>query len=225
MLTVHHLEDSRSQRILWLLEELEVPYEIKRYERDKTTRLAPAELRAVHPLGKSPLIQDGDQVVAETGAIITYLIDTYGEGRLRPSAGTPEYQRYDFWLHYAEGSLMPLLLVRLIFDRIRNGPLPFFIKPIAKLLVSKVDEAFTSPQLALHYGYINEQLNGSEWLVGSELTGADIQMSFPLEAGRTRMDYGAYPNVRAYVERVHARPAYQRALDKGGPYAYGPSAG
>ncbi len=225
VITVHHLEDSRSQRILWLLEELEVAYEIKRYERDASTRLAPPALRAIHPLGKSPLVQDGDRVVAETGAIITYLLDTYGEGRLRPEAGTPQRQQYEFWLHYAEGSLMPLLLVRLIFDRIRKAPLPFFIKPVAKLLVGKVDDAFTSPQLNLHYDYINDQLNGTEWLVGDALTAADIQMSFPLEAGRTRMDYSAYPHIDAFVRRVHARPAYLRALEKGGPYAYGPAAG
>ena len=222
VITVHHLENSRSQRVLWLLEELGVAYEIKRYDRDKTTSLAPKALRDIHPLGKSPLVVDGDRVIAESGAIVSYLIETYGKGELRPQSGTSARDRYEFWLHYAEGSLMPLLLLRLIFGRIRTGPIPFFIKPVANMIVDKVENAFTLPQLKLHFTYINDELGKSEWFTGDTLSGADIQMSFPLEAGRTRMDYGPYPNISKYVDRVHARPAYQRALEKGGPYDYGP---
>lgn len=222
VITVHHLENSRSQRILWLLEELGVPYEIKRYDRDAKTSLAPRALRAIHPLGKSPLVEDGDHLVAESGAIITYLLDTYGKGELRPEAGSKARDRYEFWLHYAEGSLMPLLLLKLIFGRIRTGPIPFFIKPVANMIVDKVEGAFTSPQLDLHLGYINDELGRSAWFAGDTLSGADVQMSFPLEAGRLRVDYAKYPNIQAFVEKVHARPAYQRALEKGGPYAYGP---
>ncbi len=222
VLTVHHLENSRSQRILWLLEELEVPYDIKRYNRNKKTMLAPEELRAIHPLGKSPLLTDGERVIAESGAIITYLIDKYGEGRFRPDPGTDARDQYEYWMHYAEGSLMPLLLLRLMLNRIKDGPVPFFVKPLTKLIVNKVDGAFLGPQLKLHLTFINTELGKAEWLTGDHLTGADIQMSFPLEAGRTRLDFSPYPNVAAFVDRVHARPAYQRALAKGGPYQYGP---
>ena len=197
-----------------------MPYEIKRYERDKKTSLAPPELKQIHPLGKSPLITDGDHVVAESGAIVTYLIDKYGNGRLRPEAGSSARDRYEFWLHYAEGSLMPLLLLRLIFDRVRNGPVPFFIKPIARGIADKVEGAFTTPQLNLHMGYINDELGKSPWLAGDELSGADIQMSFPLEAGRTRAKFERYPNVIAFVDKFQARPAYKRALEKGGTYDY-----
>ena len=220
MLTVHHLENSRSQRILWLLEELGAPYEIKRYARDTKTSLAPPELRAIHPLGKSPVITDGDRVVAESGAIVTYLIETYGQGQWRPAAGTPEHDRYEFWIHYAEGSLMPLLLLKLILGRIKTAKLPFFVRPIANSIADKVDGAFPAPQLQLHLGYINDQLAQTTWLAGEQPTGADVQMSFPLEAARTRVDMGAYPNISEYVDRIHSRPAYKRGLEKGGPYAY-----
>lgn len=222
VIIVHHLEDSRSQRILWLLEELELPYELKRYPRDKKTRLAPPELRDIHPLGKSPAVVDGDTVVVESGAIVTYLLDQYGQGRLRPEAGTAARQRYEFWLHYAEGSLMPLMLLRLIFDRIKSAPVPFFIKPLTKSIVGSVDAAFTNPQLKLHMGYINDELSKHPWLTGDAMTAADILMSFPLEAGRFRIDYRPYKNVQAFVDRVHALPAYRRALERGGDYTYGP---
>lgn len=220
MPTVHHLENSRSQRLLWLLEELGVEYELKRYERDPETQLAPDALKKIHPLGKSPLFEDDGRVYAETGAIIEHVLEKYGDGRL---VATDEdgRVRQRFWLHYAEGSLMPILLLRLIFNKIENGPLPFFVKPVAKGIASKVDAAFIGPQSSLHFGFIEGELNKSTWLAGEELTVADVQMSFPLEAAASRFGgMDRYPKIRAFVDRVHAREAYKRALEKGGPYAY-----
>lgn len=220
MLTVHHLENSRSQRVLWLLEEIGAPYEVKPYARDKKTMLAPPELRAVHPLGKSPVITDEGQTVAESGAIIEYLVGTYGEGKFRPVAGTPERLRYTYWLHYAEGSVMPPLLLKLVFDRMAKGPAPFFVKPIVRGIANKVLTTFVMPQLELHVGYIEGELAKSEWFAGDEFTAADVQMSFPLEAAATRAGpAGESPRITAFLARIHARPAYQRALERGGPYA------
>ena len=220
MITVHHLNNSRSQRVLWLLEELGVPYEIKHYQRDPKTMLAPASLRAVHPLGKSPVITDGEVTVAESGAIIEYLIGRYGDGRFVPAAGTPERLRYTYWLHYAEGSAMPPLLLSLIFARLPKAPMPFFIRPIVKGIAEKVTATLVTPALALHFGYIESELAKSTWFAGEELSGADIQMSFPVEAGAARGG-GAdgRPRIKAFLERIHARPAYQRALERGGPFA------
>lgn len=217
---VHHLENSRSQRLLWMLEELGVDYELQIYKRNPETQLAPPELRQVHPLGKSPLLEDDGVVYAETGAILEHVLETYGQGKLQ--ASDPEGQRRQrFWLHYAEGSLMPILLLRLIFSKIEESPLPFFVKPIAKGIVKKVDQAFIGPQSDLHFGYIEAELGKRTWLASDELTVADIQMSFPLEAAASRFGHGSrYPNIRAFVDRVHAREAYKRALAKGGPYAY-----
>ena len=164
MLTVHHLNNSRSQRVLWLLEELGVPYEIKRYERDPETMLAPPELRAVHPLGKSPVITDDGQTLAESGAIIEYLVDKYGQGRFAPAAGTRERQRYTYWMHYAEGSAMPPLLLKLVALRIAGAPMPFFAKPIARKIASTLQSSFIDPQLKLHLGYINQELGATGWL-------------------------------------------------------------
>jgi glutathione S-transferase len=222
MILVHHLNNSRSQRVLWLLEELEVPYEVKRYERNRETMLAPPELRAVHPLGKSPVLTDGDVTVAESGAIIEYLVDRHGAGRLIPPAGTPERLRYTYWLHYAEGSAMPPLLLKLIFDRIESGPMPFFVKPIARRISKKVKTTFIQPQLDTHLGFMENELGKSTWFAGGELTAADIQMSFPVEAAKARAGVNAStrPRLQAYLERIHARPAYQRALAKGGPYDF-----
>jgi glutathione S-transferase len=219
MITVHHLNNSRSQRVLWLLEELEVPYEVKRYERDATTMLAPASLKAVHPLGKSPVITDGEVTLAESGAIIEYLAGKYGGGRLLPPAGTPERLRCTYWLHYAEGSAMPPLLMSLIFNRVRTSPMPFFAKPIARGIADKVMGSFVSPQIKLHFGYMEGELGKSLWFAGDEFSAADVQMSFPLEAAASRAGLDASrPNLAAFLERIHARPAYQRALAKGGPY-------
>ena len=221
MLTVHHLNNSRSQRVLWLLEELGVPYEVKRYQRDRKTMLAPPELKAVHPLGKSPVITDGSATLAESGAIVEYLIDRYGEGRLAPARGTPEQLRYTYWLHYAEGSAMPPLLLKLVFDRIGSAPVPFFVKPIVRTIVDKAMKGFISPQLKTHLDYMEAELGKSEWFAGTGFTAADIQMSFPIEAAASRAGLDATrPRLWAWLQRIHARPAYQRALEVGGPYDY-----
>jgi glutathione S-transferase len=221
MITVHHLNNSRSQRVLWLLEELGAPYELKRYERDPKTMLAPPALRQVHPLGKSPVITDGETTIAESGAIVEYLVSTYGGGRLKPAAGTPAALRYTYWLHYAEGSAMPPLLMKLLFDRIENAPMPFFVKPVAKMIARRAKRTFIEPQLKLHLDYLEAQLGGSEWFAGSEFTAADVQMSFPLEAATVRAGLDASrPRLRGFLDRVHARPAYQRALERGGKYDF-----
>jgi glutathione S-transferase len=219
MITVHHLNNSRSQRVLWLLEELGLPYQIKHYQRDAQTMLAPPELRAIHPLGKSPVITDEGNTVAESGAIIDYLIGRYGNGRLIPADGTPERLRYTYWLHYAEGSAMLPLLLKLIFGRIATAPMPFFVKPIARGIVGNVRNAFIDPQLKLHLEYIESELTKSSWFAGEEFTAADIQMSFPLEAASARGGEAAGgPRTTAFLQRIHARPAYKAALEKGGPY-------
>ncbi|CAE6883725.1 hypothetical protein R69608_01926 [Paraburkholderia nemoris] len=219
MLTVHHLNNSRSQRVLWLLEELGVPYEIKRYERDPNTMLAPPELRAVHPLGKSPVITDDGQTLAESGAIIEYLVDKYGQGRFAPAAGTPGRLRYTYWMHYAEGSAMPPLLLKLIALRIASAPMPFFAKPIARKIAWTLQSSFIDPQLKLHLGFINKELSATGWFVGNDFTAADVQMSFPLEAATARGGMeGQIPAVVDFLKRIHARPAYQRALERGGKY-------
>ena len=217
---VHHLENSRSQRVLWLLEELEAPYELIRYERDPETMRAPPELAKLHPLGKSPLVTIGDDtVLAESGAIVEHLVEAYGEGRLRPEPGTEEHRRYRFWMHYAEGSLMPPLLVRLIFNKLLTSPVPFFVKPVVKTIVKKVDRAFTGPELARHTEFIEDALTRHEWFAGDEFSAADVQMSFPLEALVARQDPGARsPGITTFLERIHARPAYVQALERGGPY-------
>jgi glutathione S-transferase len=219
MLTVHHLNNSRSQRVLWLLEELGVPYEIKRYERAPKTMLAPPELRAVHPLGKSPVITDDGQTLAESGAIIEYLLDKYGQGRFAPAAGTPERLRFTYWMHYAEGSAMPPLLLKLVALRIASAPMPFFARPIARKIASTLQSSFIDPQLKLHLGYINKELGATGWFVGNDFTAADVQMSFPLEAATARGGMeGQIPAVVDFLKRIHARPAYQRALERGGKY-------
>jgi glutathione S-transferase len=219
MLTVHHLNNSRSQRVLWLLEELGVPYEIKRYERDPKTMLAPPELRAVHPLGKSPVITDDGLTIAESGAIVEYLIGKYGEGRFAPAPGTPERLRYTYWLHYAEGSAMPPLLLKLVALRIASAPMPFFARPIARKIAATLQASFIDPQLTLHLGYIDKELSATGWFVGNDFTAADVQMSFPLEAATARGGLnGQIPAIASFLQRIHARPAYQRALERGGKY-------
>jgi glutathione S-transferase len=221
MITVHHLNNSRSQRVLWLLEELGVPYELKRYERDAKTMLAPPALRQVHPLGKSPVITDGQATIAESGAIIEYVVDAYGGGRLKPSPGTPAAFRYTYWMHYAEGSAMPPLLLKLMFDRIESAPAPFFVKPVAKLIARRAKRTFIEPQLKLHLDYLEAQLGAYEWFTGSEFTAADVQMSFPIEAATVRAGLDASrPRLRGFLDRIHARPAYQRALERGGRYDF-----
>jgi glutathione S-transferase len=221
MIVVHHLNNSRSQRILWLLEELGLAYEIKKYARDPKTMLAPPELRAVHPLGKSPVIQDGDTIVAESGAIIEYLVGRYGNNGLAPQPDTPERLRYTYFLHYAEGSAMPPLLLKLVFDRVENSPAPFFVRPIARAIANKVKDSFVLPQIRQHLAFLEGELAQRDWFAGDAFSAADIQISFPLEAAAARggLD-GKYPKLSAFLERIHARPAYRRALERGGKYDF-----
>ena len=221
MIVVHHLNNSRSQRVLWLLEELGLEYEIVRYQRDPKTMLAPKELRAIHPLGKSPILQDGDVTLAESGAIVEYLIERYGQGRLRPDVGGPDWLRYIYFLHYAEGSAMPPLLLKLVFVRMETAPVPFFAKPVARMLAKGAQKAFVDPQLKLHLDYLEGEIGKSEWFAGNEFSAADIQMSFPLEAAASRGGLDASrPKLHAFLERIHARPAYKAALTKGGKYDF-----
>jgi glutathione S-transferase len=222
MLTVHHLNNSRSQRVLWLLEELGVPYDIRHHQRDPKTMLAPKELLQVHPLGKSPVIVDGDVTVAETGAIVEYILDQHGNGRMRPAPGTPDFLRHRYWLHFAEGSAMPPLLMKLVFDEVQKAKMPFFIKPVAKGISQKVMEMLVWPNLKRQFAFIEAELGRSTWLAGDALTGADIMMSCPLEAAKQRagLTASSHPRIAAYIDRVHARPAYQRAIAKGGPYDF-----
>ncbi|MGC1308163.1 MAG: glutathione S-transferase [Phormidesmis sp.] len=218
MITVHHLNNSRSQRILWLLEELGLDYDIKRYERDPETMLAPDSLRKVHPLGKSPVITDGELTLAESGAIVEYLVDRYGNGNLAPAPDTSERLRYTYWLHYAEGSAMPPLLLNLVFQQVEERS-PFFIKPVAKAIASQAKSSFIQPQIDLHLNYMEAELAKSAWFVGDKFTAADIQMSFPIEEAAARAGLNASrPKLMAFLDRIHARPSYQQALKRGGQY-------
>jgi glutathione S-transferase len=219
MITVHHLDHSRSHRVLWLLEELGVDYEVRRYERDPETLRAPATLKAVHPLGKSPTVVDGGRALAESGAILETLIERYGGGRLAPPAGTPERERYTYWMHYAEGSAMPALVLRLIFSQMPRQPMPALARPVVRALARNVIDSFVQPQIDQHLDYMDGELARTAWFAGDEFTVADIQMSFPIEAaaaGRTLGD--GRRSLSTYLQRIRARPAYRRALDRGGPY-------
>lgn len=219
MITVHHLENSRSQRILWLLEELGTDYEIKRYGRDKQTGLAPLELKAVHPLGKAPVVTDGGRTIAESGAIIEYLMYEYDDGRLRPEEGTAERLAYNYWLHYAEGTFAPLMLVSLIIGRIETSPMPFFAKPIAKGIVGKVRGGFLDANVKRNLDFMESTLSDSTWFCGEELTAADVQMSFAVEAAEVRTNLRQdYPQLAAFLDRIRSRPAYKAAIEKGGHY-------
>ena len=219
MIVVHHLENSRSQRILWLLEELGLPYEIKLYKRDPKTMRAPAELRAVHPLGKSPVVTDGDRTIAESGAIIEYLVETYGAGRFEPPAGLADRLRYRYFLHFAEGSMMSPLLMKLVFSRLPTGA-PALVRPVARAISQKALATFVQPQIDQILKFLESELANRDWFAGDEISAADIQMSFPLEgaAARGGLD-GRYPRLTDFLTRIHARPAYKRALERGGPYA------
>ena len=223
MIVVHHLNNSRSQRVLWLLEELGLEYEVKRYERDAQTMLAPPALKAVHPLGKSPVVGDGDITVAESGAIVEYLLDAHGGTAgapvLRPAAGTAERRRFTYWLHYSEGSAMTPLLLALIFNRIPKSPMPFFVKPVAKAIADGAMKSFIQPQIDLHLDFMEGELGKSAWFAGADFSAADIQMSFPVEAASARGGLGARrPRLAAWLKAIQARPAYRRALEAGGPY-------
>jgi len=220
VIVVHHLNNSRSQRILWLLEELGRDYDIKHYQRDPATMLAPPALREVHPLGKSPVITDGDLTLAESGAIIEYLVERYGEGRLAPRPGTPERLRYTQWMHYAEGSAMPPLLLQLVFGRLDKGKMPFFVRPVARAIKNRVKASFIEPRINQNLDYMEGELARHPWFAGAEFTAADIQMSFPVEAAAARGGLNqSRPKLMAFLERIHARPAYRRAIERGGDYA------
>jgi len=220
MIIVHHLNNSRSQRVLWLLEELGVDYEVKRYQRDAKTMLAPPELRAVHPLGKSPVIEDAGQTLAESGAIVEYLAERYGEGRLVPAAGTPERLRYRYWMHFAEGTAQPPLLLKLLFDRIEKGPMPFFARPVARAIARRAKDTFVQPNIDRNLDFMESELRDRDWFAGGAFSAADVQMSFPLEAAVIRGGLDAKrPRLMDFLARIHARPAYRRAIDKGGEYA------
>jgi glutathione S-transferase len=217
MIIVHHLNNSRSQRILWMLEELGLDYEIKPYMREPSM-MAPASLRAVHPLGKSPVISDGDKTLAESGAILEYLSLTYGGGRFTPAAGTPEWLRYTYFMHYAEGSLMPLLFMKLVFGRLPTR-VPIFMRPVARAIASGADKTLLGPQISNHFAFLEGELAQRDWFAGNEFTAADVQMSFPIEAAAARAGLGGrMPKLQAFVDRIHARPAYKRALEKGGAF-------
>jgi glutathione S-transferase len=203
MLKIHHLNNSRSQRILWLLEELGVPYEIVKYQRGTPVPFAPPELKAVHPLGKSPVLEDGKRVIAESGAEVEYIIDTYGKGKMKPKAGSDEYWRYIEWMHYAEGSAMLPLLLALYTAMLGDA---------AAALKPRVDS-----EIANNLAYMEGAMKGHEFFVGNDLTGADIQLLFPLEAAGARLE--PYPELMKYRARMQARPAYKRGIEKGGPYA------
>ena len=228
MITVHHLETSRSQRVLWLLEELGLPYELKVYARDPRTRLAPPELKSIHPLGKSPVITDGDEVIAESGAILEYLAERYGTqapaelSQLVPAVGTPAHRLNRFWMHYAEGSLMNWLVMKLVFISIPRQRMPFFVKPIARKLCGTVIGKLIEPNVVGGLAYMEQELAKHTWFAGEAISLADFQMSFAVEAALSRgTDTTPYPHVRAWRERVNARPAYQRALQRGGPVIAG----
>jgi len=218
VITVHHLNNSRSQRVLWLLEELGLPYEIQHYQRDAKTSLAPAELRKVHPLGKSPVITDSGLTVAESGAILEYLVDRYGQGRLKPT-GEQDLLHYRYFMHFAEGSAMPPLLMKLVFNKVKRAPMPFFVKPIAKGIADKVLKGFVQPNIDAQLKFLEGELSSRPWFAGEAFSAADVQMSFPIEAAAARggaMD--SHPKLRQFLDRIHARPAYQKALERGGPY-------
>ena len=207
MIEVHHLNNSRSQRVLWLLEELGLPYEIVRYQRDATTNLAPESLKKIHPLGKSPVIKDGSVVVIESGAILEYIVRKYGKGRLAPAEDSPEWPRYLQLLHYAEGSAMLPVMLKLYLSRLGEAA-----APLAPRVTSEIEN---------HFGYLDRELGDADFFVGKELTAADVNLSFPIQAARLLHGLDKFPNLARFLDRVHARPAYKRALERGGPYLFG----
>ena len=216
MITVHHLNHSRSQRVLWLLEELELPYEIVKYERDAETMLAPKSLRAIHPLGKSPVITDDGQTIAESGAILEYLVETYGKGRMAPARGTPAWRDYQYFMHYAEGSLMPFLVMKLVFNKVQTGA-PFLVRPIAKVISSTVSRQFLDPSLESHASFLADHLTKHAWFAGAEISAADVQMFFAVE-GLVARGGAKSPKLTDWLAKVHARPAFQKAIARGGAY-------
>lgn len=219
MIVVHHLNNSRSQRGLWLVEELEADYDIVTHRRDPATNQAPPSARSVHPLGKLPVIVDGGLTLAESGAIVQYLLERYGAGRLAPAAGTPDRARFLYWMHYAEGSAMPVLLLKVVFDQIEAASVPFFLRPLTRGLARRVKQVLVRPQIERHLDFLDAELRDRPWFAGDAITAADLMMSFPLEAAAARAGLDArHPHVMAFLDRIHARPAYQRAIARGGPY-------
>ena len=217
MITVHHLENSRSQRVVWMLEELGLDYEIKPYKREPTLQ-APASLRAVHPLGKSPVITDGDKTLAESGAILEYLVEAYGKGRFAPAHGTPERLNYTYFMHYAEGSLMPLLFMKLVFNRLPQR-VPWPMRPVARLISNGADTQLLGPQISNHFAFLEAELAKRDWFAGADFSAADVQMSFPIQAAAQRVGFsGQLPGLQGFVDRIEARPAYKRAIERGGEY-------
>lgn len=218
MITVHHLENSRSHRIIWLLEELKLDYKIVHYQRDKKTMLAPPELKAIHPLGKSPIIIDdtNGNTVAETGAIIDYLMDHYDEMKLRPASGTPERLRYNYWLHYAEGSVMPMLLMKLVFARLGKPPMPLPLRPVAGLIAAGVQRSFINPRIQEHLSFMENELNNRQWFCGRQFTAADVMLSFVLQGAAARGSLSDYPDLTRVLDKMLARQAYKRAIKTGG---------
>ena len=221
MITLHHLNNSRSQRIIWLLEELKLEFVIEFHKRDSKTYLAGDSLKAIHALGKSPVISDDKtgMTLAESGAIIEYLVQTYGK-HLMPEQGSQAYWQYLYWLHFSEGSLMPPMVMNLVLSKMKDSPMPFFVKPIAKTIANQIVKQFSGPNIKRSLEFIEDHLSKNTWFCGDQLTGADVQMSFPLEASAARGMVDQYPNILAYVKRFQALPAYQAALAKGGDYDY-----
>jgi len=217
MITVHHLENSRSQRVVWMLEELGLDYEIKPYKREPTMQ-APASLRTVHPLGKSPVITDGDKTLAESGAILEYLVQTYGAGRFTPAPGTPERRHYTYFMHYAEGSLMPLLFMKLVFNRLPER-VPWAMRPVARMISGGADKQLLGPQITNHFAFLESELGQRAWFTGADFSAADVQMSFPIQAAAERVGFGGrLPKLQGFVDSIQARPAYKRAVERGGAY-------
>ena len=216
MITVHHLQNSRSLRIVWLMEELGVPYEVKTYDRDPVSNLAPDAYRALHPLGKAPVVTVDDQTLVETGAIIEYFLDRYPQANLRPAGGSEDLTRFQLWMHASEGSLMPLLVMSLFFSRMETQS-PFFIRPIIKAVTGRVREFYLTPTTNTQLAFIESELAKRPYFAGEQLTGADIIMSFPLEAASARLGLSEnYPSIAVWLERIHARPAYKAAVEKAG---------
>ena len=217
MITIHNLNNSRSIRMIWLMEELGLDYEIKQYKRNKTTGLADTDYRNLHPLGKSPIITDGEEPLVESGAIVDTILERYGNGKLQPKPGSADWVSYRYWMHAVEGSLMPLLVLKLVLNRMETKS-PFFIRPLMSVVTSKVNGAYVTPSLEGFFNYMNATLSRSPWLTGEDFTAADIMMGYPIEAANARGGLGAnYPNIEAYVQRIQSREAYKRALDKNGP--------
>jgi glutathione S-transferase len=219
MITVHHLDHSRSNRVLWLLEELELPYEIKVYKRNSETLLAPTELKDIHPLGKSPVLEDGTIKIAESGAIIAYLLETYGQGRLQPKPGSADWRNFQYFLHYAEGSLMPVLLLGLVFSRLSKPPVPFVVRPVTRLIEIGMMQKLIGPQYKANFEFLDKELSSRPWFAGESFSAADIQMSYPLEAAAARGLTENKANIKKWIQTIQARPAYKRAVARGGPVA------